>query len=138
MKKSALKKPVVKRFNAWTKLKRKIHNRTDIPAGYKEREIWWIGLGHNVGVEEDGKNENFDRPVLIVKGFSKYQFWAVPLSTTDKEGPYYHKIVVNGNVSNVLLSQLRVLDTRRFIRKYGMLNPKDFAEIKLKLIDFLS
>lgn len=128
----------VKRFNAWTKLKRKIHNRTDIPAGYKEREIWWVALGHNIGVEQDGKNENFDRPVLIIKGFSKYQFWAVPLSTTDKDGPYYHKVVVNGVVSNVLLSQLRVLDTRRFIRKYGMLNSKDFAEIKLKLIDFLS
>ena len=128
----------VKRFRAWAKLKRKIQDRTDIPAGYKEREIWWVSLGHNVGVEEDGKNQDFDRPVLIVKGFSKYQFWAVPLSTTDKEGRYYHKIVVNGIVSNVLLSQLRVLDTRRFIRKYGMLNQKDFAQIKHKLIAFLS
>lgn len=132
------KTKTVKRFSAWTKLKRKINDQGAIPDGYKEREIWWISLGHNVGVEEDGKNENFDRPVLIVKGFSRYLFWGIPLSTTPKRGQYYHPIVVNGNVSTVLLSQLRTLDTRRFIRKYGMLNHKDFAEIKVKLIDFLS
>ena len=111
------KTKTVKRFSAWTKLKRKINDQGAIP---------------------DGKNENFDRPVLIVKGFSRYLFWGIPLSTTPKRGQYYHPIVVNGNVSTVLLSQLRTLDTRRFIRKYGMLNHKDFAEIKVKLIDFLS
>lgn len=129
---------VIKKFKAWAKLKRKIQDSKNIPSGYKEREIWWVSLGHNIGVEEDGKNENFDRPVLIIKGFSKYQFWGVPLSTTDKVGPYYHPIVVNGNVSKVLLSQLRVLDTKRFLHKYGMLNQKDFTEVRLKLIDFLS
>lgn len=128
----------IKRFRAWSKLKRKIQDIKTIPAGYKEREIWWVALGHNVGVEEDGKGDNFNRPVLIMKGFSRYQFWGVPLSTTDKRGIYYHPIVVNGKVSTVLLSQLRVLDTRRLISKYGMLNHKDFAQIKLKLIDFLS
>jgi len=138
MSKKPRKPPVIKRFKAWAKLKRKIQDSTNIPEGYKEREIWWISLGHNIGVEEDGKNDNFDRPVLIIRGFSKYQFWGCPLSTTDKEGPYYHPIVVNGNVSKVLLSQLRVLDTKRFISKYGMLNKKDFAEVKQKLIDFMS
>jgi len=128
----------VKRFKLWAKLKRKINDQRTIPEGYKEREIWWMSLGHNIGVEEDGKNENFDRPILIVKGFSKYQLWGVPLSTTTKRGKYYYPIVVNGNVSAVLLSQLRTLDTRRFISKYGMLNQKDFAEIKSKLIDYLS
>lgn len=128
----------VKRFRAWSKLKRKIQDSKTIPAGYKAREIWWVALGHNVGVEEDGKGENFNRPVLIVRGFSRFQFWGIPLSTTDKRGPYYHPIVVNGNVSTALLTQIRVLDTRRLINKYGMLNQKDFSEIKLKLVDFLS
>jgi len=136
--KSPQKAPIIKSFNRWTKLKRKLDSSKGRPAGYKERDIWWVCLGHNVGVEEDGKGEDFNRPVLIVKGFSKYQFWAVPLSTTDKRGEYYHPIVVNGKVSTVLLSQLRTLDTRRLISKYGMLNQKDFAEIKLKLIDFIS
>lgn len=134
------KKPPVfiKRFKVWAKLKRKINDSSSVPSGYKERDVWWVAVGHNVGVEEDGKGEYFNRPVLIVKGFSKYQFWGIPLSTTKKTGEYYHPFVMNGNVSTALLSQLRVFDTRRFINKIGVVDQKNFAEIKLKLIDFLS
>lgn len=131
------KPPLVKRFRAWNKLKVKINISTDVPAGYKERDIWWASIGHNVGVEEDGKGETFNRPVLVVRGFSKYQFWGVPLSTTKKTGKYYHPFMVNGVVSTALLSQLRVFDTRRLISKYGMLNAKDFGVIKTKLKEFL-
>ena len=132
------KPPIVKRFKAWNKLKFKLHFNTNVPAGYKERDIWWVAVGHNVGTEEDGKGKDFNRPVLIIKGFSKYQFWGVPLSTTQKTGKYYHQFVVNGKVSSALLSQLRVYDTKRFISKYGMVNAKDFGTIKQKLIAFLS
>ena len=131
------KTPPVKRFRAWHKLKYKLHFNKNVPAGYKERDIWWVSIGHNVGVEEDGKSNQFSRPVLIVKGFSRYQFWGVPLSTTEKEGKYYHKFVANGKVSTALLSQMRVFDTRRFISKYGMIGIKDFRAVKKKLVKFL-
>lgn len=127
----------VKRFRAWHKLKYRLHFNTNLPAGYKERDIWWVSVGHNVGVEEDGKGEMFNRPVLIVRGFSKYQFWGVPLSTTKKTGKYYHPFVVGGKTSTALLSQLRVFDTRRFISKYGMASANDFRNIKKKLSEFL-
>lgn len=129
--------PVVKRFRAWHKLKYKLHFNTNIPAGYKERDIWWVSIGHNVGTEEDGKGIMFNRPVLIVKGFSRYQFWGVPLSTTEKTGTYYHQFMVNSKVSTALLSQLRVFDTKRFISKYGMIGIKDFNTIKQKIANFL-
>ena len=135
---SPLKKaPLIKRFRAWSKLKYKLHFNQSLPAGYKKRDIWWVSIGHNVGVEEDGKGENFARPVLVVRGFSRYQFWGVPLSTTEKDGKYYHKFVVNGKVSTALLSQMRVYDTRRFINKYGYASQRDFAVIREKLIKFL-
>lgn len=137
--KAAPKKEVlVKRFRAWHKIKFKIHHNKNVPAGYKERDIWWMSLGHNVGTEEDGKGDMFNRPVLVVKGFSRYQFWGVPLSTTEKTGIYYHQFVVNGKVSSALLSQLRVFDTKRLISKYGMASQKDQDAIKQKLIDFLA
>lgn len=135
--KSPAKTILVKRFRAWTKLKIKLNYNTNVLAGYKARDIWWVSLGHNVGVEEDGKGDMFNRPILIVRGFNKYMFWGVPLSTTIKEGKYYHKVVVSGKVSNALLSQLRVFDTRRMISKYGMVSPKDFSIIKEKLREFL-
>lgn len=137
-KKSAPQKPpLVKRFRAWHSLKIKINLSNNIPNGYKERDIWWVSVGHNVGIEEDGKGGDFSRPVLIVKGFSKYQFWGVPLSTTKKTGIYYHPFMACGNVSTALLSQLRVYDTRRLINKYGVVGVKDFATIKKKLQGFL-
>lgn len=120
------KVPLVKRFRAWSKLKVKLHYNENLPAGYKERDIWWVSIGHNVGVEEDGKGENFAHPVMVVRGFSRYQFWGIPLSTAEKEGEYYHKFMVCGKVSTALLSQLRVYDTRRFINKYGMAIKRDF------------
>ncbi|MCL2280899.1 type II toxin-antitoxin system PemK/MazF family toxin [Candidatus Saccharibacteria bacterium] len=131
------KEVFVKRFRAWTKLKVKINLSQNIPAGYKARDVWWVSLGHNVGVEEDGKGNMFNRPVLIVRGFNRYMFWGVPLSTTIKEGKYYYKIVVSGKTSNVLLSQLRVFDSRRLISKYGMVGIHDFDSIKKKLREFL-
>ena len=132
------KKPQeVKRFRAWHKLKVKINLISSLPAGYKERDIWWVSVGHNVGVEEDGKGLNFNRPVLIVKGFNKYLFWGIPLSTTKKSGKYYHQFVVNGVVSTALLSQLRVFDTRRLMSKYGMIGIKDFNSVKKSLREFL-
>jgi mRNA-degrading endonuclease toxin of MazEF toxin-antitoxin module len=132
------KVPIVKRFKAWNKLKFKLHFNKNIPAGYKERDIWWVAIGHNVGTEEDGKGLMFNRPVLVVKGFSRYQFWGIPLSTTTKNGIYYHQFVFNGKVSTALLSQLRVYDTRRLISKYGMAGINDFSAIKEKIISFLS
>jgi mRNA interferase MazF len=131
------KQGFVKRFRAWNKLKVRINSNQYKVAGYKKREVWWASIGHNIGVEEDGKNEMFDRPVLIIKGFSKYQFWGVPLSTTKKSGPYYFKLVVNNKTSTALLSQLRVFDTKRLIRKYGMAGIKEFNLIKTELINLI-
>jgi mRNA-degrading endonuclease toxin of MazEF toxin-antitoxin module len=127
----------VKRFRAWNRLKVKINFNDNVPNGYKERDIWWVAIGHNVGVEEDGKGNMFNRPVIIIKGFSKYQFWGIPMSTTEKSGKYYHKVVVNGKTSTALISQLRTFDTRRLISKYGMASKKDLDTIKRKVMELI-
>ena len=134
---SPSKPTFVKRFRAWNKLKIKLNMQQSLPAGYKERDIWWVSVGHNIGVEEDGKGNTFNRPVLVVRGFNRYMFWGVPLSTTNKDGKYYHKFVVNGKTSTALLSQMRVYDTKRLISKYGMAGKHDFLVIREKLRDFL-
>ena len=55
-----------KKFSDWTKLKIRIHSRRK-KVYFKEREIWWVSLGVNIGHEQDGKNIRFERPVLILK-----------------------------------------------------------------------
>ena len=50
-----------------------------------EREIWWCSLGVNVGHEEDGKNEQFERPALILKKWSNKTVIILPMTTKTKK-----------------------------------------------------
>ena len=75
---------VAKDFQSWSYAKYRINARKGHPPAYKERDVWWMSIGHNVGDEEDGKGESFSRPVFVVRGFSRQVFWGVPLSTTNK------------------------------------------------------
>ena len=43
------------KFIEWTKLKIKLHIRSDEDVHFYEREIWWASLGVNIGFEQDGK-----------------------------------------------------------------------------------
>lgn len=58
---------VLVKFIKWAKLKFRIHASNEINFYFKEREIWWCLLGMNVGHEQDGKNENFESPVSVLK-----------------------------------------------------------------------
>jgi len=47
-----------KDFDGWIVKKKEYHFRKATPPLFKERDIWWISIGVNVGFEEDGKNSN--------------------------------------------------------------------------------
>ena len=59
-----------KDFQKWHSEKEKLHARSNAPF-FHEREIWWCSLGLNVGFEQDGKNDNFERPVLVLRRFNR-------------------------------------------------------------------
>jgi mRNA interferase MazF len=66
----------MKNFDAWNGLK-KIQDAKDRlaqPIFCRERDISWISLGLNIGDEEDGKGDFFERPVLVVKKFNNNLF----------------------------------------------------------------
>jgi len=120
---------VEKDFDMWNHKKKTVHSVAE-PIFYREREIWWVSLGVNVGFEEDGKNANFTRPVLVLKKFSKNVFVGIPLSTTEKEGKYYCKFPFLNGESTALLSQIRLFDTRRMADKMGRLEDSVFQTIR--------
>lgn len=64
----------VKDFEGWSSVKTRIHSEEKIPT-FREREIWWCSTGVNVGVEQDGKNILYERPILIVHKFNRRLFW---------------------------------------------------------------
>jgi mRNA interferase MazF len=121
-----------KDFLKWHKVKELIHDSREIPYFY-EREIWFCSLGLNLGFEQDGKNELFERPVVILRKFNKHVFLAVPLSSKVKRGKYYMVFVYENVEYTALLSQVRLLDSKRLTRKVRTLPDKDFERLRMLL-----
>lgn len=117
-------------FDNWNNLK-KIINKKPRNLYYKEREVWWCYLGKNIGCEQNGTGFNFTRPVLIIKGFNKKQCLVAPLTTKTKKNKY---LIFLGSLdnkhANLIISQIRVLDTKRLIRKISIIDNDLFIEIK--------
>mgnify|MGYP001561979075 CR=1 FL=1 len=74
-----------KNFDKWNTKKKEIHKDGEDPF-YKEREIWWCALGANVGFEQDGTGKNFDRPIVVIRGFSKNIFLGLALTGKKEKG----------------------------------------------------
>jgi mRNA-degrading endonuclease toxin of MazEF toxin-antitoxin module len=118
---------MIKDFDGWNEKKKGIHHG-GVNKLYHEREVWWCTLGVNVGFEQDGSGEEHRRPALILKGLSRETCLAVPLTTAESAHPLRPPVgVVSGKAAGALLSQIRVIDTKRLVRKIGYLD-KDFFE----------
>lgn len=112
----------------WAKEKEYFFKKRYSPY-FKEREIWWTSIGFNIGDEQNGKNKYFERPVLIVKRFYRNLFLGLPLSSRIKRGNYYYRIKGEKVDGDVILSQGRVIDAKRLIRKIEMIDEDTFREI---------
>ena len=127
-------------YNNWNKIKKEIAN-DNITVGFKNRDIFYMNMGKNIGFEQDGKGDNFVRPIVVVKGFNKYMFFGIPLSTKIKEGKFYYNFKFNKRdeiVENIaLLSQMRLFSTKRLLNKIGMMNIDDFNKMKNKFKDLI-
>lgn len=119
-------------YVGWYKLKSEIEKRPPV-ANFHAREVWWCSLGANIGFEEDGKNEPFERPVLVLRKFSSELFLGVPLTTTQKDNMFYHPIAVGDLPGSVMTSQVRVLSSRRLNRRLERIGKGRFSQIACKV-----
>ncbi|MET0155395.1 MAG: type II toxin-antitoxin system PemK/MazF family toxin [Rickettsiales bacterium] len=122
-----------KDFDGWIVQKKKAHHAHERPM-FKEREVWWCGLGANVGDEQDGKGQSFSRPVLVLKKFNRNIFIGIPLSTQLKDKPYYYKFHFKGIEQSLILSQIRLMDAKRFRDKMGDVPSHEMEKIKERLL----
>lgn len=115
-------------YPKWHELKSELNDRDGLPT-FQQQQVWWCNIGANIGHEEDGKNELFSRPVLVVKKYNRQLFLGVPLSTQVKENPYYYKINFRNKEQCALLSQIKVLDCKRLATLMGKLSDNEFTEV---------
>lgn len=126
-----------KNFDRWNTKKKSIQEE-EPNRRYHERDIWFCSLGVNVGFEQDGTGGNFDRPIVIVKGFNAHTFFAVALTGRRREGRYYQYLgKIEAREASAVLSQVRILDTKRLVRKIGVLDKTSFAVLKKALAEIL-
>ena len=126
-----------KDFDGWNAQKKQLDARHSAPFCH-ERELWWCALGVNVGSEQDGSGAGRSRPVLVLKHLSRDTFLAVPLTTSSRGHPLRVAVgMVDGKAAQALLSQLRVVDTRRLVRKIGSLDKQMFGRIRNAVKDVL-
>ena len=127
-----------KDFFGWIKEKKRLHEKKR-EVYFAEREIWWCALGVNVGFEQDGKGERYERPVVIIKKFNAHACAVIPLSTRDKKGWYYFPLgEIGGRKATAILSQIRFIDRRRLINKVGTLPEDIFSELKKAVTERIS
>lgn len=119
----------LKDFDGWNEKKKGADLRVSRPPYYKERDIWWVSVGVNVGFEEDGKNDNFVRPVLVLKKFNNDMFLGIPMSKKLKDNKYYFVVTMQELKVSMLISQLRVFSTKRMWNKLGELDKGDFEKV---------
>lgn len=127
-----------KDFQKWSEKKKIIEAKTNRPF-FHEREIWFCYLGINIGSEQDGDSKEFARPIIIFRKFSKDICWVLPVTTSNRAvathlQKYYFPIASLDLIRGaVILSQLRLIDTKRLANLIGIMKEEEFKELTKRL-----
>jgi mRNA interferase MazF len=121
-------------FDEWNGIKKHTEEKDSGPFFY-EREVWWCLLGKNIGFEQDGKND-FSRPVVVLKKFNLDICLVVPLTTANKSGKYYFEIgEIDNKLNKAVISQIRLIDKKRFVNRIDILNKDVFNNLLEKITE---
>lgn len=129
-------KEMVRDFDKWTLLKKKLDKKDEL-IWFKEKEVWWCAFGANIGDEEDGKNELYERPVLIFRKYNRRFFWGLPLTSKLIDKRYYQKITLHDKNRSVILSQSRALSSKRLLRRIGKISSDQFSLVEDGIIKII-
>ncbi len=119
----------IQKFDKWNNLKKELSAK-EIKVLFKEGELWWVSIGYNLGEEVYGKGEKFRRPVLVFRKLTGDTCVAIPLTSKEKVGSWYHSFEVEGIKRWAMLHQTRIFSTKRFESRMTTISEKDFTEIK--------
>jgi DNA helicase II / ATP-dependent DNA helicase PcrA len=127
-----------KDYKNWSKVKRRVNNGK-LPENFeiKSGDIFWCFFGENVGIEIDGKGEDYVRPALVIKFFNPKHIWVVPLTTNQGNIKFNIRLDSFSEFSYAITSQLKTISTLRLLRFIKNINRSDFLKVIHKTIDHL-
>ncbi len=120
-------------FDLWNEKKKEINKKIiSNNFSFYERTVWWCSLGKNIGSEQNGKNEEFERPVIIFRIFSENTVWVIPLTSRRiiKKSRKEYEIIVNEIIQTADISQLRLISIKRLTRYVTTISYNDFQTIR--------
>jgi len=124
---------IMKEYDKWNEVKKKTQDNQR-KLGIKPRDIFWAKIGQNIGSEEYGKNDNFARPVIIIRKLTHDLFIGIPLTSTLKDNDYFHSFEYdnksNGLTKNsAMILQVRTFSIKRLMNKTGVISKEDFEVV---------
>jgi len=126
-----------KDFQKWHTEKSDLHENK-LRLHFHERDVWFTSVGVNIGFEQDGKGDEFMRPIVVFKKFNNETLWGIPLTSKKKTGKYYFTFEHDEDrTSTANLSQLRLIDSKRLKYQIGSISEADFAELKKRIIGLI-
>ena len=126
-----------KDFDRWNEIKKSLEERRSVFCN--TREIWWCSVGMNVGSETSGKNELFERPVLILRVYNVESIMVVPLTSKAKKDPFHTSLEYEGRIGWAILSHTKTINSRRLQRKLCRIDEMQFMSVlsQLKQLIFI-
>jgi hypothetical protein len=125
--------------------KKRLHFWEESEFFVRPREIWYIKMWINVWFEENWKRE-FKRPILVLKKVGALFFTVALTSKGKDDNKFYHKLATTQfnernlkykESSYIILSQVKVVDKKRFTEIMWSVGNEEFLSIKEKLKEFL-
>lgn len=130
-----------KDFDGWSEFKKNLEDKERVVFAWP-REIWWCSLGINLGAEIDGKNDLFERAVLVMRVYNRETMLILPITTKRKNDQFHYGIFIKTASSPtkdyleldklvwVKLTQSRVISNKRLLRKICVISDEDYHKIR--------
>ncbi len=126
-----------KSFDMWNSQKKHLENQDKL-IGFSQYEIVFMKIGVNIGFEQDGKGEDFLRPVLVYKKFNNQVFLGIPLTSKAKNNQFHFEFEYKKDKKSfAILSQLKLFDIKRAKYKDGKISKNDFIKLQDKLLKLI-
>ena len=127
-------------FDKWNQIKKNVQE-DEKNRLFKQRDIFFINMGQNIGFEQNGKGENFVRPIVILKKITNQMFIGIPLSSQIKDGDWFFKFEFNIkdkiSLNIAILPQIWMFSSKRLLNKIGVMKIEDFEKMKDKIKKFI-